>query len=306
MLRSGHSATSTPRAQTPLGGLKVALSQRDLRALEQLGGGALPKLTVRTRASGRSADKTRGGLTKSRSSVDLRRQSSPQPVQPEQQATAPSSPQHSHDSGGSRAEPVQIPLQLSRARTAPIELVLENSGLNLSALSTPLLPSPGSSSSPSQRGGGNGSSEPSPPHRAGSLSKELFAAHGDAVTAQTQVQALQAALRKEQQEVLRLSTALGLMTAERDRLLHELAGGQASAAVFELEDSVAAARFARSAARGADVVHPLTPFAAEAVQEEPGLAPLPPTLPAALPLLTTAVPLRRAGAAGRPSALRLR
>ena len=81
---------------------------------------------------------------------------------------------------------------LARSKTAPIELVVEDN--TLSALSTPVLASAASSASASHHGQLH--SDQSPPHRAGSLSKELFEAQGDVVTAQAQVHALQGALRK--------------------------------------------------------------------------------------------------------------
>ena len=102
VLRFGYSGDASPS----VGGLRKALSQRDLKALEAM---ALPKLTIRTRSA----------LKKSRSSIDLhRRTSSPQPVnqqqqqqQQQQRQSTSASPQQSQGSSGGRAEPVQIPLQ---------------------------------------------------------------------------------------------------------------------------------------------------------------------------------------------------
>lgn len=105
--------------------------------------------------------------------------------------------------------------------------------------------------------------------------------------------------------MLRLRTALELMTAERDRLLHELAGGQASAAVFELEDSVAASSRSMRAAGTLSRVSPFG-FAQHAGAVGPGRTEPPLALPQAPPPLTAAGALRRSGTAGRPSALRLR
>lgn len=72
--------------------------------------------------------------------------------------------------------------------------------------------------------------------RTHSAARDLYLAHADAVTAHAQVQSLQGALRREQEEVLRLREQLQLMTAERDRLLAELQLGtsQSGAAVFDL------------------------------------------------------------------------
>eukprot|EP00887_Chlorella_sp_A99_P007857 scaffold20.g7857.t1 len=305
----------------------VVVVSHDLRELAPLvdvawemeAGGRLTRdlprtLTIKT-------DKKRlGGLKKSKSSIDLHRPaaSPPQPAPPNpfaassQHATAPSSPQDSGSSSG-RAGPVQIPLQLSRARTAPLELELDASAF--SAFSQVLSSTPAGASAASSLASHRGGPAPgadSPAHRAGSLSKELFEAHGDVVTAQAQAQRLQAALRKEHEEVARLRQALELMTAERDRLLHELAGGQASAAVFDLEDSVAAS--SRSLAARGSAPAPTPRRAGGRLADcdydgdcdfGPQLVPLPTAAPGAEASTPTVTP-RRAAAGARPSALRLR
>ncbi|KAL4428811.1 hypothetical protein ABPG77_005249 [Micractinium sp. CCAP 211/92] len=204
------------------------------------------------------------GMARSKSHGNLRQASEATAV-PAVTKSATSSP-HAASSGGS--EPVRIPFELSRRgahrRAHSVDFVEpaadagdaaaagggaedgagepELSNSVISAASSLLghhlgaAPTVGSSSA----AGGSARSSPTAAcaaaHRTHSAARDLYLAHADAVTAHAQVQSLQGALRREQEEVLRLREQLQLMTAERDRLLAELQLGssQGGAAVFDM------------------------------------------------------------------------
>lgn len=252
----GESAVQSP--------LAVALRrERSVPLLPQL-----PKLKLGLKG------KAAAGMQRSKSHGNLRQASVAAPVPPAPKS-ATSSP-HAASSGGS--EPVRIPFELSRRphrRTQSVDLVAhpergsaaaaadgaadsgspdaELSCSVISAASSLLghhlcaglagLPGAGSSARGSPSGASGG------PTRSQSAARDLYLAHADAVTAHAQVHSLQGALRREQDEVLRLREQLQLMTAERDRLLSDLQQGGGDA-VFDLEGGLSLRRSTPGAKAG--------------------------------------------------------
>ncbi|KAI3437667.1 hypothetical protein D9Q98_000117 [Chlorella vulgaris] len=223
---------------------------------------ALPKLKLGLGRKAMPRSKSHGNLLSS--------QPTEVPEAAPKQRSATSSP-HAASSGGS--EPVRIPFELNRRRTVSVDFTSQPGVAAAAAeeeqcqdddiASTPVISAAssllghhlggalaGATTTPGTATAAASSASGSPLFggaggvafgsgcglgpRAQSASRDLFVAQADAVMAHAQVQTLQTALRKEQDEVVRLREQLQWMTVERDRLLSELSQGD-SAPVFDIE-----------------------------------------------------------------------